>query len=102
MFSKTIGAIKRQVNLSYRKHTAACWIYYLAYDYKFQGCESMQFTQRKLTCKKRSKSFESIHCEEVMENLQRSKSLELISQKHAFDIEFKDIYDIVYKCECDY
>lgn len=102
LFSKTIGSIRRQINVSMRKHTAPCWIYYLAYDYKFQGCESLQFTQRKLMCKLRSKSLESIVDEKKRQNIRRSVSLELKPCRHAFYIEFKDVYDIEYKCECDY
>ena len=102
LFTKTINSIKRQINLSYRIHTTACWMYYLAHDYKLQGCDSEQLTQRKLICKKRSKSHENISSETVKEKLKRCKSLEPKSKKHSFYVELKYINDIVYKCECDY
>lgn len=102
LFTKTLQSIKRQINVSFTKHTAPCWIYYLAYDYNFQGCESVQFTHRKLICKLRSKSLESIVNEEKEQNLRRCVSVDLKPAKHDFFIEFKDVYDIEYKCDCDY
>ena len=102
LFSKTIELVKRQTNRSLIKHNSNCWLYYLKNGYKYYGCESSKFTHRKLTCEKRSKSFESFLSEENNKFRARSKSVELISRQHIFNLELKNIYNIKYNCECNY
>lgn len=104
LFAKTVCSIKRQINLALRKHTISCWRYYLAYDYKYQGCESMKFTKNKLICNQRSKSLDNLETVlQLNKTSVRSSSFECISSnKYKFDLQLKDVYDIQYECECDY
>lgn len=102
LFSKTVLSIKRQISLAYTKHTENCWRYYLAFDYKNQGCESVKLTRNKLICKKRSKSLENFNKFLQFEENNKSKSNECLSNIYQLNLEFKDIYEIEYDCECDY
>lgn len=100
IFCKTTSSIKRQICIAFTKHTANCWKYYLAFDYKYQGCESIELSKNKLICINR---FSNLHQPTLqLDKIQRTKSFECIRMKHEYDLKFKDIYDIDYKSECNY
>lgn len=102
IFTKTVQSVKRQISLAFSKHTASCWRYYLGFDYKYQGCESVEFTKKKLICIYRSKSLNNIHPNLQLKQVKKTKSCECIRSKHDFYVQFDNLYDIEYNFVCNY